>query len=165
MRDEDRTRTSGGAPEASTEEETGRVAGALAVVGNWMFSTANRRRIMADSGLGLALGDQTLLAQISYGGPVRLSTLAESMGVDKSTLTPPAKRLEEHGLIARSPDPTDGRAQLVEVTRAGRLAITKLRKARARAVAELMTDWDAPDVAYLAESLEALADEIKKRGY
>ncbi|MEU5429752.1 MarR family transcriptional regulator [Streptomyces olivoreticuli] len=165
MREETVARTSGDAPAASTEQETGRVAGALAVVGNWMFSTAIRRRIMADSGLGLPLGDYTLLAQISHGGPVRLSVLAEAMEVDKSTLTPPAKRLEEQGLIERSPDPTDGRAQLVKVTRAGRLAITKLWKARARAVAELMTDWDAPDVAYLADSLEALADEIKKRGY
>ncbi|RLV08807.1 MarR family transcriptional regulator [Streptomyces griseocarneus] len=148
-----------------SEGGTDRVAGAVAVVGNWMFSTANRRRIMADSGLGLPLGDYTLLAQLSHGGPLRLSVLAEAMGVDKSTLTPPAKRLEEQGLIERSPDPTDGRAQLVKVTRAGRQAINRLKKARTRAVADLMTDWDESEVARLADSLEALAEEIKKRGY
>ncbi|MEU7578565.1 MarR family transcriptional regulator [Streptomyces sp. NPDC041068] len=163
MREDNRPPTPDQGADRDTDRDTDRVAGALAAVGNWMFSTASRRRIMADSGLGLSLGDYTLLAQISMNGPVRLSVLAEVMEVDKSTLTPPAKRLEAQDLIERSPDPTDGRAQLVKVTRTGRLAIRKLWKARAKAVAELMTGWDGQDVGHLADSLESLADEIKKR--
>ncbi|UQS24905.1 MarR family transcriptional regulator [Amycolatopsis thermalba] len=137
------------------------VAAALATVGNWMFSPATRRRIMASSGLGLSLGDYTLLAQISVHAPVRLSVLAELMEVDKSTLSPPAKRLEQRGFIERRPDPADARAQLVSVTRAGKLAIGKLWKARAAAVAELLADWDTADVEQLATSLGALSDAIK----
>ncbi|NIH83512.1 MarR family winged helix-turn-helix transcriptional regulator [Amycolatopsis granulosa] len=138
------------------------VAAALATVGNWMFAPATRRKIMAASGLDLSLGDYTLLAQVSLHAPVRLSVLAELMEVDKSTLSPPAKRLESRGLIERRPDPADARAQLVSVTRAGKLAIGKLWKARAAAVAALLADWDAADVEQLAASLGALSEAIKR---
>ncbi|NIH80480.1 MarR family winged helix-turn-helix transcriptional regulator [Amycolatopsis viridis] len=138
------------------------VAAALATVGNWMFAPATRRKIMAASGLDLSLGDYTLLAQVSLHAPVRLSVLAELMEVDKSTLSPPAKRLESRGFIERRPDPADARAQLVSVTRAGKLAIGKLWKARATAVAALLADWDTADVEQLAVSLGALSEAIKR---
>ncbi|RFU39934.1 MarR family transcriptional regulator [Actinomadura logoneensis] len=138
------------------------VAAALATVGNWMFSPTTRRRILASSGLELSLGDYTVLAQVSLHAPVRLSVLAELMEVDKSTLSPPAKRLEARGYIERRPDPADARAQLVSVTREGRLAIRRLWKARADAVAALLADWEAADVERLASSLGALSEAIKK---
>ncbi|MFC6881750.1 MULTISPECIES: MarR family winged helix-turn-helix transcriptional regulator [Actinomadura] len=143
-------------------EAADRVAAALATVGNWMFAPATRRRIMAASGLEMSLGDYTLLAQVSLHGPVRLSVLAGQMEVDKSTLSPPAKRLEARRLIERRPDPADARAQLVSVTREGRLAIRELWKARAEAVASLMSDWEPSDIEHLAEGLGAFAEAIKK---
>ncbi|MBT2207113.1 MarR family winged helix-turn-helix transcriptional regulator [Actinomadura sp. NEAU-AAG7] len=143
-------------------EAADRVAAALATVGNWMFAPATRRRIMASFGLEMSLGDYTLLAQVSLHGPVRLSVLAGLMEVDKSTLSPPAKRLESRGFIERHPDPADARAQLVSVTREGRLAIRELWKARADAVAALLSGWESSDVEHLAEGLGAFAEAIKK---
>ncbi|MFI6789504.1 MarR family winged helix-turn-helix transcriptional regulator [Nonomuraea sp. NPDC050383] len=146
----------------SQRETVDGVAAALATVGNWMFSPATRRKIMASSGLELSLGDYTLLAQVSLHAPVRLSVLAELMEVDKSTLSPPAKRLESRGFIERRPDPADARAQLVSVTRAGKLAISKLWKARTAAVAALLAGWEPADIELLAASLGALSEAIKK---
>ncbi|MEU1663921.1 MarR family transcriptional regulator [Streptomyces sparsogenes] len=159
-------RTSANPPGGPDEQLTasGQVASALAVVGNWMFSTTARRRIMAASGLELSLGDYTLLAQISQHAPVRLSVLADLMEVDKSTLTPPAKRLEARGFIVREPDPVDARAQLVSVSRAGKLAIRKLWQARAAIVAELMEDWSTAEIKSLATHLAAFAEAIEKKG-
>ncbi|MEU3529249.1 MarR family transcriptional regulator [Streptomyces sp. NPDC038707] len=159
-------RTSAGSSDGPDEQRkaSGEVAAALATVGNWMFSTAARRRIMAASGLELSLGDYTLLAQISQHAPVRLSVLAELMEVDKSTLTPPAKRLEARGFIVREPDPADARAQLVSVSRAGKLAIRKLWQARADIVAELMDDWSTADIKSLAANLAAFAEAIERKG-
>jgi DNA-binding MarR family transcriptional regulator len=128
-----------------------------------MFSPATRRRIMAESGLNLTLGDYTLLAQVSLHEPVRLSTLAALMEVDKSTLTPPTKRLEARGLIERAVDPADARAQLVKTTRSGRLTIRKLWKTRAAVVAELMAGWGVADIEHLADGLTAFAAEIDKQ--
>lgn len=119
---------------------------------------------MAASGLELSLGDYTLLAQISHHAPVRLSVLADLMEVDKSTLTPPAKRLEARGFIVREPDPADSRAQLVSVSRAGKQAIRKLWQARAAIVAELMEDWSTADIKSLATHLAAFAAAIERKG-
>ncbi|NSC19811.1 MarR family transcriptional regulator [Streptomyces albus subsp. chlorinus] len=159
-------RTSAGSAGGPDEqrEASGEVAAALATVGNWMFSTAARRRIMAASGLELSLGDYTLLAQISQHAPVRLSVLADVMEVDKSTLTPPAKRLEARGFIVREPDPADARAHLVSVSREGKLAVRKLWRARADIVAELMDDWSTTEIRNLATHLAAFAEAIKKKG-
>ncbi|MEU4837220.1 MarR family winged helix-turn-helix transcriptional regulator [Nocardia testacea] len=143
-------------------EAVDRVAAALATVGNWMFAPSTRRRIMASSGLELSLGDYTLLAQISLHAPVRLSVLAELMDVDKSTLSPPARRLEQRGFIERRADPADARAQLVSVTRQGKLAIGELWKARTAAVAALLSGWEPAEIEHLAEGLGAFADAIKE---
>ncbi|MGC4927854.1 MarR family winged helix-turn-helix transcriptional regulator [Streptomyces cyaneofuscatus] len=160
----ERTPDAGGCGPGERRQASGEVAAALAAVGNWMFSTAAWRRIMAASGLGLSLGDYTLLAQVSQHAPVRLSVLAELMGVDKSTLTPPAQRLEARGLIVRAPDPADARAQLVRVSPAGRRAVRTLGKARADAVAELMAGWETDEVERLAERLTAFASAIEEKG-
>lgn len=119
---------------------------------------------MAASGLELSIGDYTLLAQISQHAPVRLSVLADLVEVDKSTLTPPAKRLETRGFIVREPDPADARAQLVTVSRVGKQAVRKLWQARAAIVAELMEDWNTADVRSLATRLAAFAEAIEKKG-
>jgi DNA-binding MarR family transcriptional regulator len=150
-------------PSRPQREAVDEVAAALATVGNWMFSPVTRRKIMASSGLELSLGDYTLLAQVSLHAPVRLSVLAELMEVDKSTLSPPAKRLESRRLIERRPDPADARAQLVSVTRTGKLAIGKLWKARTAAVAALLADLDTADIERLATGLGALSEAIKKQ--
>lgn len=148
-----------------TEPEARRVAAALAVVGGWMFSPDTRRRIALDAGLTLPLGDYTLLSHLSRRGPVRMSTMAEVLGMDKSTLTPPTKRLEQLGLIERSTDPTDHRAQLVQVTEAGRSSLGNLWAARTRAVAELLDGWTAEEIEPLADNLTAFAKAIRKRGF
>ncbi len=73
--------------------------------------------ILAEHGLGmwayavlLGLGE----------GPVRTqAALAQAIGADKSRVIPVLDELQERGLIARRPDPTDRRVRLVEITPAG----------------------------------------------
>jgi hypothetical protein len=61
----------------SQREADDGVAAALATVGNWMFSPATRRKIMASSGLDLSLGDYTLLADWDA---AEVEQLAASLG-------------------------------------------------------------------------------------
>lgn len=50
---------------------------------------------------------------------VRMSELADHLGLEKSTLTGLVARAQARGLLARVPDPTDGRAVAVRLTAAG----------------------------------------------
>jgi DNA-binding MarR family transcriptional regulator len=52
-------------------------------------------------------------------GPMRLSALAERLFLDKSTTSRVLNALVRKGYVEQRPDPTDGRATLVSVTRQG----------------------------------------------
>ncbi|MFC1402696.1 MULTISPECIES: MarR family winged helix-turn-helix transcriptional regulator [Streptacidiphilus] len=136
---------------------------ALNTVGCWLLSPATKRRIAAEAGLTLPAGDYTLLTQIDRWQPVRLSTVAERLEVDRSSLTPQTKRLEEAGLIVRVADDLDHRAQLVQVTAHGQELLVRLWAARSRALASLLDGWDSDDAARLTDSLIALAGSIGSR--
>jgi len=53
-------------------------------------------------------------------GPLTLTALADSMTVDAPAATVAVNLLEVRGLVVRTPHPTNKRAKLVELTRAGR---------------------------------------------
>ena len=50
---------------------------------------------------------------------VRMSALAAYLGLDRSTMSGLIERAEKRGLLARAPDPSDGRAVNVFLTRDG----------------------------------------------
>jgi DNA-binding MarR family transcriptional regulator len=50
---------------------------------------------------------------------VRMSALAAYLGLDRSTMSGLVDRAEKRGLLARAPDPSDGRAVEVFLTRSG----------------------------------------------
>ncbi|CAM5641705.1 hypothetical protein SCYAM73S_01052 [Streptomyces cyaneofuscatus] len=60
-----------------------------------------------------------LLVRLEYGGRQRATELAAYFGVGKATMTRQLRALENLGLVAREPDPADGRAWLVRPHRRG----------------------------------------------
>ncbi|MFI8516279.1 MarR family winged helix-turn-helix transcriptional regulator [Streptomyces sp. NPDC085481] len=69
--------------------------------------------------LGLYPGQEFLMMALWDCGPVRQSTLIQSLGLDPSTVTKMLQRLEQCGHVRRRPDPADKRAVLVEPTEQG----------------------------------------------
>ena len=70
--------------------------------------------------------------------------LGASQGMDKATIGGVVARLEAKGLVAREPDPDDGRAHRVALTAAGRALALRLKpladEVNARATASLDAD-------------------------
>ncbi|MFJ8026362.1 MarR family winged helix-turn-helix transcriptional regulator [Streptomyces sp. NPDC096311] len=97
-----------------------------------------------------------LLVRLDEWGRQRATALAAYIGVGKATMSRQLRALEELGLIAREPDPADGRAWLVHLTEEGRGRVGQVREARrARYVSEL-AHWDPREVAELARLLHQL---------
>lgn len=75
-------------------------------------------RVLPD---GLTMASFGLLNHlVGKGGSESPARLAQALRVTKGAITALLKRLEARGLVALSPDPTDGRAKVVTLTPEGR---------------------------------------------
>jgi DNA-binding MarR family transcriptional regulator len=111
-----------------------------------------------------------LLALLQDAGPLRASDLVGRLGLDKSTVSRQVATLVDLGLVDRTADPADGRAQVLTTSEEGSERLARIRDVRrARWEADL-ADWPASDVARLGELLARLngigeAREAEAKGH
>ncbi|MDL5203785.1 MarR family transcriptional regulator [Streptomyces sp. ALI-76-A] len=103
-----------------------------------------------------------LLVRLDEFGPQRATELAAYIGVGKATMSRQLRALEELGLVAREPDPADGRAWLVALTQEGHDRVTRVREARRARYARRLDDWDSREVSELARLLHQLNRQMEK---
>lgn len=103
-----------------------------------------------------------LLVRLDEGGSQRATDLAAYIGVGKATMSRQLRALEHLGLVAREPDPADGRAWLVNLTDEGRVRVGRVREARRARYVSQLAHWDLREVAELARLLHELNRGIEK---
>jgi DNA-binding MarR family transcriptional regulator len=123
-----------------------------------------QERFVAQSGVALERAAYGVLREVAERGPVRLTELANLLGLDLSTVSRQVKGLESAALLVRDIDPADGRAVCVTLSDTGIEALGRLRDARHRFFSELLADWPAEDRDRLAPLLERLAHEFRVLG-
>ncbi|WP_406184808.1 MarR family winged helix-turn-helix transcriptional regulator [Streptomyces sp. NBC_01006] len=97
-----------------------------------------------------------LLTRLEAADRQRATELAAYFGVGKATMSRQLRALEVLGLVAREPDPADGRAFLVGLTDEGRERFLRVRGARREQYMRKLADWDRGEVAELARLLHQL---------
>jgi DNA-binding MarR family transcriptional regulator len=97
-----------------------------------------------------------LLVRLEECGRQRATDLAAFIGVGKATMSRQLRALEDLGLVAREPDPADGRAWLVHLTEEGARRVASVRVARRARYVRKLAHWDAREVAELARLLREL---------
>ncbi|MEV0370137.1 MarR family transcriptional regulator [Streptomyces sp. NPDC050636] len=97
-----------------------------------------------------------LMVRLADAGAQRATDLAGFFGVGKATMSRQLHALERLGLVAREPDPADGRAVLVRITDEGLDRFTRVRTARRAQYARRLASWDRTEVAELARLLHQL---------
>ncbi|BAC70675.1 MarR family winged helix-turn-helix transcriptional regulator [Streptomyces avermitilis] len=97
-----------------------------------------------------------LLVRLDECGRQRATALAAYIGVGKATMSRQLRALEDLGLVAREPDPADGRAWLVHLTEEGRRRVGRVREARRARYVSQLAHWDQREVAELARLLHQL---------
>lgn len=75
--------------------------------------------------LDLTNGQFSLLISLNRPGPARLGSVANLLGMDRTTLTAALKALERRGLVKIAIDPEDRRGRLLTLTKAGKALIAK----------------------------------------
>ena len=94
-----------------------------------------------------------VLVRVSEVGPARLSDVAATVELDLSTISRQIRDLVAAGLIARTPDPADGRAALLSLTERGRSVLEAVSESRRRVLALAIADWTDEERNALASGL------------
>ena len=136
------------------------VAGSLALLTRQASLMRLHDIVSNRGGLTLERSTYPLLSQILALRVGRLSDIAAGLKVAVPTVSRQVRQLEELGLVARTQDPIDGRAILLEVTPAGLDALQRMRAEWQRTVAEILEPWPPKDREILGELLERFALEL-----
>ncbi|WP_328323071.1 MULTISPECIES: MarR family winged helix-turn-helix transcriptional regulator [unclassified Streptomyces] len=100
-----------------------------------------RRRILnASQDEDLTFGQASTMARLSDKEGVSVSDLASAEGVRHQSMTETVNALVAMGLLARTPDPDDGRRQLVKLTDMGHGRVEQGRQARGEWLATRFQD-------------------------
>lgn len=113
-------------------------------------SLADRARALDPSLQGTSY---LLLEWLAQHGPVRPSSVVEALGTDKGAISRQLQHLEELGCVARTPDPSDGRATLVSVTRPARDRLAEIDRRRRDQLDERLRSWSAEELTALVAQL------------
>jgi DNA-binding MarR family transcriptional regulator len=111
----------------------------------------------------LTPSQESALTLVGKHGAATASALASAEGVRPQSMAATLAALDQHGLIRRSPDPEDGRRQLVTLTEAGRERIEGNRQVRgewlARAFEDRYTEQERRTILDALALMERLSEQ------
>jgi DNA-binding MarR family transcriptional regulator len=117
--------------------------------------------------MGLNRGEVGVLSALRIAGPPhRLSPtrLFKGLMLSSAGITSRLDRLEKRGLVRRTPDPTDRRAVVVELTDAGSRLLDEAVAANTRSEQSLLGQMSAKEVATLSRLLRKMLASLEPPG-
>jgi DNA-binding MarR family transcriptional regulator len=94
-----------------------------------------------------------MLSTLEEHGPRRAADLAETFALDKGSVSRAVHQLVALGLVARSPDPTDGRASVLAVTDEAVRRLAKVHEHRRETFDHRLAAWEPAEIEDLADRL------------
>jgi MarR family transcriptional regulator for hemolysin len=113
-------------------------------------------KVVGNAGLELTPGEIRALAQVARHSGARQAVLADRMGVEPMTLSAYLDRLEAHGLIVRTTDPTDRRAKVISHTPAAETMFEQVRPLAMQVYAQMTAGIDEDNLRIVDEALTAM---------
>lgn len=120
-----------------------------------------RRLRTEDDALGISPPRLSALSVVVFAGPLQIGALARAEGVAAPTMTRLVDGLERDGLVARAPDPVDGRAVVVRATAKGTRVLQRGRARRVQALAEGLRTLAPAELDALARGVDALQGMLR----
>jgi DNA-binding MarR family transcriptional regulator len=115
-----------------------------------------RRLRTEDDALGISPPRLSALSVVVFAGPLQIGALAAAEGVAAPTMTRLVDGLERDGLVARGPDPLDGRAVVIRATARGTRVLQRGRARRVETLARGLRSLEPAELEALARGVDAL---------
>jgi DNA-binding MarR family transcriptional regulator len=137
-------------------------AGRLRALPSWVINqvaiTANRLtdRTLADA--GSRRYHFAMLAALDEYGPSSQADLGRCTGIDRSDVVAAVNTMVDQGFLRRSPDPADGRRNIVTLTDAGKEHLASLDDVISEAQRELLHALSATEADTLMRLLRRVLD-------
>ena len=136
---------------------------ALQIVARLITQGRLHEQILRSAGVRLDRAGAALLHKLdAEGDSLRITELAELLGVDAPTVTRKVQQLERQGLVVRQSDPADGRATRIRLTPVGRRTLERVIRARRAWLDGLLKDWGDEDLATMATLFGRFAAEVEE---
>jgi DNA-binding MarR family transcriptional regulator len=116
-------------------------------------------RVAGGISAGLRRGTASPLLVLHRTGPLRVSQLAEELGLDRTTVTRHLDDLESRGLVARQPDERDRRAMVASLTPTAQGLLDDLRVRNRAVIRRICADWTREERAMFGRLLPRFAAE------
>jgi DNA-binding MarR family transcriptional regulator len=120
---------------------------------------AKEQSLVAYEEAGLHPYHHAILAVLDEGQRETQGAIADALGYDKGQLVGLLDELEDGGFIVRQRDQADRRRHVVEMTAAGRKALTRARRLSARLDDEFLSSLSEKERAQLHALLMRLAED------
>jgi len=111
--------------------------------------------VRREAGEDTTIGQFRVLAHLSA-GPLTLSVLAKRRRVSLQSMSELAQTLVERGWIARTPDPTDRRQHLLQLTEPGSAHYLRVQNMTIRQLSPLLAQLSTDEMAAVRMALPAL---------
>lgn len=140
-----------------------RIEAAMVELGRMTRSGRADRLRCERAGVEVTGAAQRLIYYLMENGPMRLSELARRTETDPGILTRQVNALEQQGLVARRPDPTDRRAWIVRMLPKGRRIALRLREVQDEVLGSQLAGWTAAELEQAAGLMEQLIRDIRPK--
>jgi DNA-binding MarR family transcriptional regulator len=127
---------------------------------NQLRRSARGMTQLYDTGMGgggLKVTQMPILVGLGAGGSMPVGTLADALGLDRTTLTRNLKLLEQRGLVTTAPHPDDARVRIVSLTPEGADELSGALARWERVQERVEERFGADRLRALYEELDALA--------
>jgi DNA-binding MarR family transcriptional regulator len=116
--------------------------------------------IAREAGVRVDRAAVPLLRALAGSAPQRPVDLAVRLAVEGPHITRQITRLEAAGYVKRVPDPSDGRAQLVSLTRSGQEVVDRIVEVIRGTVWRALEQWSPRDRKQLATLFTRMVDDF-----
>jgi DNA-binding MarR family transcriptional regulator len=151
-------------PPAPTDPVTSinQVEEALQIVARSFTQIRAHERLLRAAGVRVDRAGAVLLNKLYVAdGSLRVTDLAEQLGVDAPTVTRKVQQLERKGMVVRQTDRDDRRATRIRLAPTGRRTILRVLRARRAWLERLFEGWDETDLTTFASLLGRFSHELE----